>query len=587
LKKECHNTCLDCFDGARNNCNNCSYPLLYWNNQCWGKCPDSTFRNDTICEKCKEPCENCKSQGICLSCSESFYLIKGTTTCVPASLCPNNTYPDMNSRVCNECHESCLSCINSGEGNCIICNYMKGLSKPQDAVGRCSPLICPIGEYMKVDEINYKVSCEKCHKSCKACDGDGKNNCIECEFGYTVFPSNIENRVLCKSCTEINPGLTTDSNGLCKGIFIVINNKNVEICGDGINLGQLQCDDGNLYNGDGCSSDCKVESGFKCFPQKDGVDKCIDIEPPEAYLSVSKNNLLRIKFNEPVYTSLSPIQFIRNLEISLKGNTTDCNMTWVLLDNIVPYNKITDLKIEENLACDLKGRYEEFEIKFKNPDMILDYGNNQMLILTLKAKAKRFIYISGATKVSVEGTGSFFNVSSLITFLIVIGMNLLQSSGIGPFWALINMLQLLSYIPIIDCEIPYNLETFLTEYLTISKIAFPFQLVTGFMPDFLYYIGKWLIEPFNERFSICGYESLSFIYNFLDQLLTWVLLILFYIALRILTCIFPESYCKTIYRWRKEYEYNAVIRILLECYMNLVFCSFLNIWMVFLDKIKK
>ena len=32
-----------------------------------------------------------------------------------------------------------------------------------------------------------------------------------------------------------------------------------EICGDGLNLGKYECDDGNKNNGDGCSSSCKVE----------------------------------------------------------------------------------------------------------------------------------------------------------------------------------------------------------------------------------------------------------------------------------------------------------------------------------------
>jgi len=26
----------------------------------------------------------------------------------------------------------------------------------------------------------------------------------------------------------------------------------------------LACDDGNNFNGDGCSSDCKIESGYHC-----------------------------------------------------------------------------------------------------------------------------------------------------------------------------------------------------------------------------------------------------------------------------------------------------------------------------------
>lgn len=37
-----------------------------------------------------------------------------------------------------------------------------------------------------------------------------------------------------------------------------------EICGDGLNLGNFQCDDGNLESGDGCDHTCKKEEGFFC-----------------------------------------------------------------------------------------------------------------------------------------------------------------------------------------------------------------------------------------------------------------------------------------------------------------------------------
>lgn len=36
------------------------------------------------------------------------------------------------------------------------------------------------------------------------------------------------------------------------------------ICGNRRIDGQEECDDGNGVNGDGCTSDCKVEKGFSC-----------------------------------------------------------------------------------------------------------------------------------------------------------------------------------------------------------------------------------------------------------------------------------------------------------------------------------
>lgn len=37
----------------------------------------------------------------------------------------------------------------------------------------------------------------------------------------------------------------------------------VEICGDGVAL-EVECDDGNIVNDDGCSDKCQIEEGFEC-----------------------------------------------------------------------------------------------------------------------------------------------------------------------------------------------------------------------------------------------------------------------------------------------------------------------------------
>ena len=52
----------------------------------------------------------------------------------------------------------------------------------------------------------------------------------------------------------------------------------MEICGDGFNFGMVECDDGNLINGDGCDSKCRVEKGYKCIGgSKLMPDVCSDI----------------------------------------------------------------------------------------------------------------------------------------------------------------------------------------------------------------------------------------------------------------------------------------------------------------------
>lgn len=49
-----------------------------------------------------------------------------------------------------------------------------------------------------------------------------------------------------------------------------------EICGDGLDFGQYECDDGDLNSGDGCSSVCDKELGYECTGgTHSGPDTCV------------------------------------------------------------------------------------------------------------------------------------------------------------------------------------------------------------------------------------------------------------------------------------------------------------------------
>ena len=49
------------------------------------------------------------------------------------------------------------------------------------------------------------------------------------------------------------PGLRTPPSGL---------NACLEVCGDAMDLGYNECDDGNIVDGDGCSGTCVIEGGY-------------------------------------------------------------------------------------------------------------------------------------------------------------------------------------------------------------------------------------------------------------------------------------------------------------------------------------
>lgn len=63
--------------------------------------------------------------------------------------------------------------------------------------------------------------------------------------------------------------------------FIVTADLTKEKCGKGFRItNEIQCDDGNQIDGDGCSKDCMIEQGYVCLGGSNiSQDICIDATP--------------------------------------------------------------------------------------------------------------------------------------------------------------------------------------------------------------------------------------------------------------------------------------------------------------------
>ena len=144
----------------------------------------------------------------------------------------------------------------------------------------------------------------ECDKSCKGCTGGTELDCLSCNSSYTEYHLGTKSKLNCIICEDIR-GMRT--------IIDISNTKQSiceEICGDGINLGQYECDDGNLENGDGCDNKCKIEDGFECYIPNITIfndslylsSLCRDNEAPVPRLELFDHNILRayIHMSEPV-----------------------------------------------------------------------------------------------------------------------------------------------------------------------------------------------------------------------------------------------------------------------------------------------
>ena len=312
----------------------------------------------------------------------------------------------------------------------------------------------------------------------------------------------------------------------------------LEICGDGYNFGQHKCDDGNTLNGDGCSSKCEVEEGFECTIYEEIPDVCIDKKPPTAVLSMEAANELTITFSETVVILTNDEFLTTSMKVYLKNK---CDLKWKLADAFGPKKSFNKLKIKINPQCSLEASEDDYIVIFTDPSLIVDKSNNKYKAETMELKTQRYTFISNDDEAYSKEIGSVFSSSSIVTLGITIGASLFQSIAMESFWSFMNMVQFISYLPGLNCALPPNFEIFMTDYLSIKKLSIPVDMIPEFPYNPLNYITCFLTNPFSERFSLLGYESISFIFNFLDELVTWLLLLLLYLLLMILCSIFSKN----------------------------------------------
>lgn len=223
------------------------------------------------------------------------------------------------------------------------------------------------------------------------------------------------------------------------------------------------------------------------------------------------------------------------MEISLKDlNNSYINFTWNLTNSFSSQKAFNSLTIDTEINYNIKGVGEMFYVTFKLPTAIYDIGSNTLLTEKVSGPALRKLYISQ----SVGSMGSGLSMASWIIFIIEMGLNPFKSSK--SFWVFVNMVQMISYLPLLDCEIPSNLRVILTEYLGMSKASFPFDSLPSWVPNPLTYLEWFKTSPLNERFAASGYNSLSFIYNFSNTIGTWFTIILTYLAFTICASMIPK-----------------------------------------------
>jgi cysteine-rich repeat protein len=264
--------CHPCSDGA-SGCITCQKLLVTGVFNC-SLCQNGTYFASalTTCQACSVPIPNCllcDNSSVCLSClNGSFAYIAADNACQP----------------CSSLFPGCLLCTPT---ECTLCRSDLRLER--------SVCVCLVGWLADNGVCTTIVGCTFAvnyidgSKGCSACE-NGEffsrpvNEACQCRVGVLAgrvcinIPgclsalTNTAGEPYCVWC-NITAGFNgIPQSGVCECLVHtkLIGNECVEVCGDGFLISKVfECDDGNTANGDGCSSACRIETGYRC---KNGSD---------------------------------------------------------------------------------------------------------------------------------------------------------------------------------------------------------------------------------------------------------------------------------------------------------------------------
>ncbi|CAI2365900.1 unnamed protein product [Moneuplotes crassus] len=395
-------------------------------------------------------------------------------------------------------------------------------------------------------------------------DGDGCSSDCKVEDGYDCTGSS--NQVCVLSCgngvklfpEQCDDGNTNDGDGcdkdckherdyLCAGQGVTTNC--TRQCGNGIlnptdDL-KTTCDDNNTISGDGCDSNCAVESGYICksptYTNSICKPRCGDglIIAPEA--CDDKN------------------------EVSGDGCSSQCTIE----NNFLCSNK-TPTGPSVCKKCEIKHC---LECDPKDYDKCIKCEKHFMLKSPTKCYSPNVYEVSENAQQMSSGSQAISGVSAGAT----IGVSILNLSSIAAIWSIVNQLQLYLLLLLTKTPFPGNVKVMIlgNEMMQFNLNIVPINKLPK-APEFM----DWLrIEQENIYLETIGIESsTSLLNNFGFAICMIFLLMLYPVVMTLRLCINYENEKKCSFNYVMIkivdlFNFIIYIRLILGGFQLLLICS--------------
>lgn len=220
-----------------------------------------------------------------------------------------------------------------------------------------------------------------------------------------VATQQVGNIVDCIAC-NVNDHFyyeATTNQCLCRNGYYLQSGACLDICGDGTVMG-TECDDGNIDNGDGCSSECFVETNYRCTSNTSMQSSCQYVGKQ---LSISLIDTKKTKgLNQGIFTFLlsSPMPLLNKYNFSQYFQFSCSNATHQVLSWSYSEGEVI---LTVDYQTDLEGREASVNFTFNQlfirlQPIILVFtirSNNVMLIIgdeSSKSLIIRYIFLSSS-----------------------------------------------------------------------------------------------------------------------------------------------------------------------------------------------
>ncbi|EAR86241.2 myxococcus cysteine-rich repeat protein (macronuclear) [Tetrahymena thermophila SB210] len=532
--------------------------------------------------------QNANVQGTCVTqCSEGYAI-------------------DEQNKQCQQCTTSvpnCSRCSITNLNQCIACKQGYYLTDLGTCVSSCSNISITKNGILYCLACNIK-NCISCSSSsqCNQClyYFDPITNCSTCAAGYSQLWNDSSKCIVCNTQSAY---------------FYVKDQICHETCGKGYRINdELQCDDGNLINGDGCDSNCKIEPNFKCSGgSPTSKDVCYKIDVDEAiqqntdpnfkfYVSfnVTKQGqpLVQIVFTQqPIINPNIPLNDVFQISISsLNPDQYSYSIKSISsrflqlndLDNLTIKQKQKQAKQMENYKNNLKQRrlqniygfnvFLQLNNTLKNQQVIVQVNQTQIKNQNGKllyknqevAPIQNYVYVSSEDKKQADQIATAAQ-STQVTIAIS-GLSFAVMNNFYSLMAIVDITELIYYFLFLDIEYPKNVFSFFQQF---DNFQMPF------LPNPFENYVEDVKQNCNPHVYSLDTDSL-FLRNSGTNIFAICLFFGFLIAFRIIQILLKkilakcEKFNSFMYKCAMKLQYNISIEVVYVVFLNFCASSFLQ-----------